>query len=151
MPFFGVVLGGLVSTSTQYFLGRASERVEVRRSARERAEARRNERVTHLVAFLVAVQEAERIAVERHHHGQTDEQWQARAKQSVDRMWVTQKTIHMLCAPEVNGAARDLAYAVQNVIRKGPEDPGEPRDEKVWASIRPSRRTFLDVVRDHLR
>jgi hypothetical protein len=100
-------------------------------------------------SFLVAVQEAERIAVERHHHGRTDEQWQAQSKQSVDRMWVAQ-TIHMLCAPEVNEAARDPAYAVQDVIRKGPEDPGEPQDEKVWACVRPSRKVFLDVVRDHL-
>ncbi|MET7288990.1 hypothetical protein [Streptomyces sp. NPDC005573] len=32
-----------------------------------------------------------------------------------------------------------------------PGDPGEPQDEKVWAAIGPSRRIFLDVVRDHLR
>ncbi|WP_432138879.1 hypothetical protein [Streptomyces sp. bgisy154] len=147
---FGVVLGGGVSTLAQYSLGRASERAEMRRSARERAEARRNERVTHLVGFLSAVQEAERVAVDRYHHGMADEQWQARAKQSIDRMWVAQKTIHMLCAPEVNEAARRLAYDVQNVIRNGPDDPGDPQDERVWAYIRPNRRAFLDVVRDHL-
>ncbi|MEU6270982.1 hypothetical protein ABZ871_00945 [Streptomyces populi] len=149
--FLGVVLGGLVSTVTQYSLGRASERAEVRRSTRERAETCRNERVSHLIDFLAAVQEAERVAVDRHHHGQSDEEWQARAKQSIDRMWVAQKTIHMLCASEVNDAARELAYDVQDVIRKGPDDPGEPRDEKVWAYIRPSRRAFLDVVRDQLK
>jgi hypothetical protein len=150
LPFIGVVLGGLVSTLAQYSLGRASERAEVRRSSRERAEARRNERVAHLVDFLAAVQEAERVAVDRYHHQLTDEQWQARAKQSIDRMWVAQKTIHMLCASEVNEAARRLAYDVQDVIREGPDDPEAPQDEKVWACIRPSRRAFLDVVRDHL-
>ncbi len=74
MPLLGVVLGGLVSTLAQYSLGRASERAEVRRSARERAEARRAERVTHLVDFLAAVQEAERVAVDRYHHNLADEQ-----------------------------------------------------------------------------
>ncbi|MFF7645441.1 hypothetical protein [Streptomyces canus] len=149
VPFVGVVLGGLVSTLTQYSLGRASERAEVRRSMRERVEVRRGERVTHLIDFLSAVQEAERVAVDRCHHGASDEQWQARAKQSIDRMWVAQKTIHMLCGAEVNEAARRLAYDVQNVIRKGP-GPGEPQDERVWAYIRPNRRAFLDLVREHL-
>jgi hypothetical protein len=149
VPFLGVVLGGLVSTLAQYSLGRASERAEVRRSLRERVEVRRGERVTRLIDFLAAVQEAERVAVDRYHHGESDEQWQARAKQSIDRMWVAQKTIHMLCGSEVNDAARLLAYDVQNVIRNGPA-PGEPRDEMVWAYIRPNRRAFLDLVRDHL-
>ncbi|MET7917524.1 hypothetical protein ABZU45_16565 [Streptomyces avermitilis] len=150
-PLLGVVLGVVVSSLAQYSLGRASERAEVRRSVRERAEARRNERVTHLIDFLSSVQEAERVAVDRYHHHLADEQWQARQMQAVDRMWVAQKTIHMLCASEVNAAARRLAYDVQDVIRKGPEDPGEPQDEKVWAYIRPSRKAFLDVVRDHLK
>ncbi|MET7735719.1 hypothetical protein ABZT02_30770 [Streptomyces sp. NPDC005402] len=149
VPFLGVVLGGLVSTLAQYSLGRASERAEVRRSMRERVEVRRGERVAHLIDFLSAVQEAERVAVDRYHHGASDEEWQARAKQSIDRMWVAQKTIHMLCGSEVNEAARRLAYDVQNVIRKGP-GPGEPQDERVWAYIRPHRRAFLDLVRDHL-
>ncbi|MGD1217070.1 hypothetical protein AB9Q10_01405 [Streptomyces krungchingensis] len=150
-PLIGVVLGGLVSWLAQYSLGRASERAEARRSVRECAEARRSERLTHLVEFLSTVQEAERVAVDHYQHHLGDEQWQTRARQTVDRMWVAQKTIHMLCAPEVNEAARRLAFAVQNVIREGPDDPGQPQDEKVWACISPSRRTFLDVVRDHLR
>ncbi|MFE9809267.1 hypothetical protein ACFYRN_35895 [Streptomyces sp. NPDC005227] len=137
----------------QHALGRATERAETRRSVRERAEARRSERLTQLIDFLRTVQEGERVAVDHYHHHVADEQWQARARQTIDRMWVAQKTIHMLCAPEVNEAARRLAFAVQNVIRDGPSgagDPGESKDEQVWASIRPSRRTFLDVVRDHV-
>ncbi|MFJ7073372.1 hypothetical protein [Streptomyces sp. NPDC098781] len=150
-PLIGVLLGGIVSWLAQYALGRASERAEVRRNVRECAEARRSERLTHLIDFLSAVQEAERVAVDHYQHHLADEQWQARARQTVDRMWVAQKTIHMLCASEINEAARRLAFAVQNVIREGPSDPGEPQDEKIWAHIRPSRREFLDVVRDQLR
>lgn len=152
-PLIGVLLGGLLSWVAQYALGRASERAETRRSLRERAEARRSERLTQLIDFLRTVQEGERVAVDRHHHHVADEQWQARARQTIDRMWVAQKTIHMLCAPEVNEAARRVAFAVQDVIRDGPGGagvPGERQDERVWAAIRPSRRTFLDVVRDHL-
>lgn len=139
-----------MSMLAQRSAGRALERGEARRSVRERAEARRNERLTHLIAFLSAVQEAERVAVDRYHHNLADEQWQARASQVLDRVWVTQKTIHVLCASEVSEAARSLAWAVQEVIRKGPEDPGEPQDEKVWAHIHPSRQAFLDLVRDQL-
>ncbi|MFF0187728.1 hypothetical protein [Streptomyces sp. NPDC005244] len=152
-PLLGVLLGGLVSWMAQHAVGRATERAETRRSLRERAEARRSERLTQLIDFLRTVQEGERVAVDHYHHQVADEQWQARARQTIDRMWVAQKTIHMLCAPEVNEAARRLAFAVQDVIRDGPGDPGdsgEAQDERVWAAIRPSRRRFLDVVRDHV-
>ncbi|SDT83308.1 hypothetical protein SAMN05216371_8128 [Streptomyces sp. TLI_053] len=88
--------------------------------------------------------------MDRYHHNLADEQWQARARQVLDRVWVMQKTIHILCASEVGEAARNLAWAVQEVIRKGPEDPEDPQDEKVWAHIRPSRQAFLDLVRDQL-
>ncbi|MER5810250.1 hypothetical protein ABT143_19005 [Streptomyces sp. NPDC002033] len=149
-PLIGVLLGGLMSILTQRSAGHALERGEARRSARELAETRRSERLTHLIEFLSAVQEAERVAVDRHHHNLADEQWQARARQVLDKVWVTQKTIHVLCAPEVSEAARSLAWAVQEVIRKGPEDPEDPQDEKVWAHIHPSRQAFLDLVREQL-
>lgn len=150
-PFIGVVLGTVASLVGQLLQGRASERAEQRRSDRERSEARRNEYRTHFVDFLCAVQEAERVAVDRYQHNLTDEQWQMRAKKAIDRVWVTQKTIHMVCAPEVNEAAREVAFAVQDVIRKGPGEPGEPQDEKVWQCISPSRRAYLDVAADYLR
>lgn len=149
-PLVGVLLGGFMSMLAQRSAGRALERGEARRSARELAEARRSERLTHLIEFLSAVQEAERVAVDRYHHNLADEQWQGRARQILDRVWVTQKTIHVLCASEVSEAARSLAFVVQELIRKGPEDPGEPQDEKVWAYIHPSRQAFLDLVRDQL-
>ncbi|MEU9179326.1 hypothetical protein AB0C90_21170 [Streptomyces sp. NPDC048550] len=149
-PLVGVLLGGFMSMLAQRSAGRALERGEARRSVRELAEARRNERLTHLIEFLSAVQEAERVAVDRYHHNLADEQWQARSRQVLDRVWVTQKTIHMLCASEVSEAARSLAFAVQEVIREGPEDPGEPQDEKVWVHIHPSRKAFLDLVRGQL-
>ncbi|MFJ8944071.1 hypothetical protein ACIRG4_12580 [Streptomyces sp. NPDC102395] len=149
-PLIGVVLAGLVSWLAQHSSGRAAERAEERRSARDCAEARRGERLARLVDFLSAAQEVERVAVDHYQHHVSDERWQERARQTVDRTWVSQKTIHMLCPTEVNEAARRLAYAVQNVLREGPDDPGEPQDEKIWAAVRPSRREFLDGVREHL-
>ncbi|WP_162890202.1 hypothetical protein [Streptomyces olivoreticuli] len=149
-PFIGVVLGTVASLVGQLLQGRASERAEARRNERERAEARRDERLTHLVAFLCAVQEAERVAVDRYHHNETDAEWQMRARRALDRVWVTQKTIHLVCASKVNDAARLAAFAVQDVIREGPGAPGEPQDERVWQSIGPSRRAYLDVAAAYL-
>ncbi|KUN87704.1 hypothetical protein AQJ66_08665 [Streptomyces bungoensis] len=138
--FAGAVVGAL-----------ASSWAVVRRTAHERSEERRKEQVTHLTAFLAAVQEAERVAVDRWHHRMSDERWQARARRAVDRVWVTQKTLHLLCSTEINDAARKLAFAVHEVVRDGPGDPDDPQDEKVWAYIRPSRNEFLDAGKRHLR
>ncbi|MFJ7151125.1 hypothetical protein ACIQVT_23455 [Streptomyces sp. NPDC100445] len=150
-PLLGVALGGLLSGVTQHSVRHSSERAEIRRDVRECAESRRSERLSCLDDFLAIVQEAERVAVDRYHHHESDEPWQPRARQTEDRMWLAQKKIHMLCPQEVNEAARRLAFATQKVIRNGPDEPGEPQDEKVWATIGPARRDFLDVVRDHLR
>ncbi|MFD9438356.1 hypothetical protein ACFWBR_26280 [Streptomyces sp. NPDC060006] len=139
-PLIGVVLGGLMSLVAQHSIGRASNRT-----------ARREERLAHLIEFLSAVQEAERVAVDRYHHNLTDEQWHARERQAIDRVWVKQKAIHMLCASDVNSAARGVAFAVQKLLRDGPDDPGAPQDEKVWAHISPSRLAFLDAARRYLR
>lgn len=72
-PLIGVMLGGLISLLAQHSIRRASERAEARRSVRELAEARRSERTAHLIAFLCAVQEAERVAVDRYHYKTADE------------------------------------------------------------------------------
>ncbi|KAB1144710.1 hypothetical protein F7R91_20950 [Streptomyces luteolifulvus] len=139
-PLIGVVLGGLMSWLAQHSVGRASKRA-----------ARRDERLTRLIDFLSAVQEAERAVVDRYHNNLADEQWQARARQTIDRVWVTQKTIHMVCEPEVNDAAREVAFTVQKLMREGPVDTQAPQDEKVWAAVSPSRRAFLDVAHRYLR
>lgn len=91
------------------------------RSATDRAEARRS---------------ANERAKERHHKA-ADGEWEAWAKR--------------VCAPEINKAARFVAFAVRDVVRAGPADRREPQDEKIWEAISPSRRDFLDVVRDHLQ
>ncbi|WP_159393183.1 hypothetical protein [Streptomyces rimosus] len=139
-PLIGVGLGGLLQLSGQHFVGRASNRA-----------ARRAERLAHLIDFLSAIQEAERVAVDHYHHNAADEQWQARARQIIDKVWVKQKTIHLLCAPDVNEAARSVAFALQRLLREGPDDPGEPKDEKIWAHISPSRREYLDAAHRYLK
>jgi hypothetical protein len=146
----GLVLGGVTSFLAQEWLRRSSERAEARRRAAELAETRRAERLTHLISFLKVAQEAERVAVDRYHHGLEDEGWHARARQTEDQLWVIQKTIHMLCTASVNEATRRLAFALQHVVRNGPTNPGKPQDEKVWEYIRPSRRAFLDAAAEDL-
>lgn len=147
----GTALGGFISFYTQRSVRSAADKAELARIANEHAKERRSEQLAHCVDFLVAIQEAERAAVDRYHHKTADGQWQARAKQAIDRMWIVQKTIHMVCPPEINVAARLVAFAVRDVVRNGPADHGDPQDEKVWEAISPSRRNFLDVVRDHLQ
>ncbi|GGO92084.1 hypothetical protein GCM10012280_41460 [Wenjunlia tyrosinilytica] len=146
----GVVVGGLLSFAAQETSRRSSERTEEQRRDSEIAEKRRDNRVSHLVEFLVAAQAAERVAADRGPQPPLDEGWQVLANQSIDRLWVLQKTIHMLCAPHVNEAARGLCFALQEVIKNGPDDSGEPFAEQVAAHIRPSRRAFLDAAHEYL-
>src|SRR3954465_5841398 len=61
-------IGGGISLTTQ----RASESAAAKRHAETLREARRPERLTHLVAFLKIAQEAERVAKYIHHDGRTD-------------------------------------------------------------------------------
>ncbi|MFC7245065.1 hypothetical protein ACFQO7_21530 [Catellatospora aurea] len=146
----GVVAGGSALLGQRLTL-RNTERAEVRRSALALAETRRQERLTHVMAFLEAVQAAERIAVDHHHYGVDDEQWQARANAMIDRLWVLQKTLHLLCDEELNAAARLLAFAVRDLVRDGPKDRTAPVETRIWEEIGPSRRAFLDVAHLHLR
>ncbi|WIM92789.1 hypothetical protein ACTOB_004744 [Actinoplanes oblitus] len=146
----GVVVGGVTSFVGQTVQRTAAERAEERRRSCDLMETRRAERITHLIGFIAVAQEAERVAVDRYHHGHDDERWQARAREIEDRIWAAQKTIHLLCRPAVNAAARELAFALQDVIRNGPSDPEHPQDEKVWEHIRKPRRAFLDAAADDL-
>ena len=58
----GVVIGGMLSLFTQRVVDRSADR----RQAASVMEARRGERLTHLIAFIETSQEAERLAVSRH-------------------------------------------------------------------------------------
>ncbi|WP_432094109.1 hypothetical protein [Streptomyces sp. bgisy100] len=147
----GVVLGGALSFAAQQSARRSAERAEARRRSDEAAETRRADRISHLVAFIVAVQEAERVAVDRCLDRSADEQSRRqRAEATIDRLWVLQKTIHMLCAPQVNNAARVLVFALQQVLREGPSGSPESVVEQVAAHVRPSRNAFLDTARECL-
>jgi hypothetical protein len=149
------VLVGLLAAGSALMAQRLSQtgtdQAEVRRSALALAESRRQERLTHVVAFLEAVQAAERIAVDRHHHGVDDRQWHERSEVMIDRLWVLQKTLHLLCDKELNDAARLVAHDMRDLIRIGPKDRTPPIEARIWDEIGPSRKLFLDIAHARLR
>jgi hypothetical protein len=97
----GVALGGAISFAAQLI----SQRTESRRHAAAVFEARLAERLTHLVAFLTAAQDAERIALERPASVGAEDEWRRRAADALDRLWTTEKTVHLLCEPKVTATA----------------------------------------------
>ena len=94
--------------------------------------------------FLEAAQAAERVAEERAAMGQPDNDWTQRAGIARDRLWTTEKTIHLLCSPNVTEAAHSFARTVHELVRV--DEPDDP----LWDLVRPSRRVFLDEARADL-
>jgi len=102
----GVVLGGGLSYVIQHATQRSAERAEARRLETARAEARRSERMAIMDRLLVNIQDAERVAAERHYGGVVGAEWQARADAVMDRVWVAEKMVHILCTPTMVEAAQ---------------------------------------------
>jgi hypothetical protein len=73
-----------------------------------------------------------------------DVEWRKRADIIQDRLWVTQKTLHMLCSPALTNAARNFAYSIHDLLWKG------PGTESVPDYLRPARNAFLDSAREDL-
>jgi hypothetical protein len=140
IPLLGVVLGGALAFGAQW----VGHRMELRMQRSVRHEARRAERLTHLLAFLAVAQEAERAATERHLKGVDSDKWQQKAEALQDRLWAAQKTLHMLCAPDVAQPAHTLAHAVHHLLWQGAGDQSIPD------YLRPSRNAFLDAARADL-
>lgn len=154
LPVLTTLLGagaaGGLSLLNQRQSQRGADRADLLRTSVALAEARRAERITHVLAFLEAVQTSERVAVDHHHHGIDDEDWHERADMMIDRLWMLQKTLHLVCSTEVNDAAREVAFTMRRIIRKGPADRRPPLEQRVWEELSPSRMVFLDLARDEL-
>jgi hypothetical protein len=135
----GVLIGGGLTFAAQWI----NQRAEARRHTSTILEARRAERLHHLVTFIKYAQEAE-FAAYRRHHGLQNEGWDTRANAMLDDLWTTARTIQVLCPDDVGSAARELAGAVHRVVRQ------EPGDVDVSTCLRPAQRTFLEVAKRHL-
>lgn len=73
-----------------------------------------------------------------------DVEWRKRADIIQDRLWVAQKTLHMLCSPALTDAARDFAYSIHDLLWQGPGKKSVPD------FLRRTRNAFLDSAREDL-
>ena len=136
----GVLLGGGLSFVIQRFTQRAAERSEAVREEARRAETRRTERMAALDKFLVHAQDAERVAMDRH---LDDPQWRSKADATMDRVWVSEKMIRILCSPAMHDAAHAFANELYHAI-------WEHRDSEVGDFLAPSREQLLQAARNEL-
>jgi hypothetical protein len=130
--------------TAQRLAQRHAERIEVRRQAVAQAEARRAERIALFDRLLVAAQAAERMAIDRHHGNQNDKEWEVRASAAMDRVWVEQKMLDVVSAPEIRAAVFKFAQKLDHVVWHG------PGDAKVWEFLNESRGHVLNAVRADL-
>ena len=136
----GVMLGGGLSFVIQRFTQRAAERSEAVREEVRRAETRRTERMAALDKFLVHAQDAERVAMDRH---LDDAQWRSKADATMDRVWVSEKMIRILCSPAMHDAAHAFANELYHAIWKHHES-------EVGDVLAPSREKLLQAARNEL-
>ena len=184
-PVIGVISAAIGSSLT-FIAQRKGQRVQLHQQRAVQYEARRAERLAHLVQFFEVAQEGERVAVERlraitlakmrgsggcdpavagrnggtgariqdpeimqeldwlHFDPAHDAEWRERADNIQDRLWVAQKTLHMLCSPALTSAARIFAYSIHNLLWHGPGTKSVPD------YLRPTRNAFLDAAREDL-
>lgn len=137
----GVALGGGISLVTQRFSQRHADKVEGRRRAVARAEARRSERISLFDRFMTATQTAERVATDRHHGHLGGGEYYSRGTAAMDRVWVEQKILDVVAPPEVRRAVFEFALALDHVIWQG------PGDVKVWKFLEKTRDEVLIAAR----
>src|SRR4051812_992249 len=131
----GALIGGGISLTTQ----RASESAAAKRHAETLREARRPERLTHLVAFLQIAQEVERVAKYIHHDGRTD--LRERADAILDELWIKLRPVQMLCSKEVATTAHALAVRTHVALREG------SGQQPISEFLRPSRHNLINAAR----
>jgi hypothetical protein len=139
-PLVGVVIGGGLSLASQRF----TEQAASRRQVATILEGRRRERLTHLITFIQAAQEVERVAIGLHHHQASDDAFMERTEAALDQLWVTLRAVQMLCTTKVSQAARTLAGECHRAVREG------PGDQTVTAFLRPSRGNLIAVAHEDL-
>ena len=133
----GVIIGGMLSLISQ----RIVERSAARRHAATILEARREERLVKLIAFIETAQEAERTAINLHRHNASGDAWIQRTDAVLDQLWVRLRAVQLLCPSEVSAAARTLAGQAHTVVRHG------PGDQSVTEFLRPSRMNLITLGR----
>jgi hypothetical protein len=112
----GVMLGGGLSFAVQRATQRSVERTEGIRLEASRIEARRTERMAALDRFLVNAQDVERVAIDHHQHGVDGPEWRSRANIAMDRVWVSEKMVRILCSSAMHEAAHVFTNALHRTL-----------------------------------
>jgi hypothetical protein len=137
----GVVLGGGLSFAIQ----RASHRWSLQTQSRFQelgiSERRREGRVAYVERFVAAAQEAEKVAHNRWVDKANDDEIKVRADVALERVWIAEKMLRVLCPPSVYDPANAFAFRLHNVVEKG---PGEVSVRKY---LQPTREVFLNSCR----
>lgn len=112
----GVLLGGTMSYAVQRSTQHLAERAEARRQNIALAEARYAERVAVIDRFLGYAQDAERVAYDRHQFGADGDEWRRRADAGMDRLYLAEKMVRILCSDELHEAAHTFTNAISEAI-----------------------------------
>ncbi|MBW8802969.1 MAG: hypothetical protein JF587_03790 [Catenulisporales bacterium] len=151
----GVAVGGGLSYLTQFTTARQTAKNEERRAAAQRAEARRTEQVELLRGFIAIAQQAVRHAERRELAAErsaddweaaTTPDWLTEARGLIDRLFVTERMIHVLFPREFSRCAWDYATVVNKVMWR---EPGEIAAEgSMWSVLQQPQRAFLTAARE---
>jgi hypothetical protein len=136
----GVVLGGSVSFIAQGLAQRSEERMDTRRRHETLMEARRAERVAIIDRYLVCAQEAERVTFDHHNGGATDDNWLRSAHIAMDRLWVAEKMVRVLCSSILHDATHVFTNALNDAVWR------EPGDFDAYTFLAPSREDLLEAA-----
>jgi hypothetical protein len=69
-----------------------------------------------LEKFLGYAQDAERPAADHHQHGADGAEWRNRADAIMDRVWVSEKMVRILCSSAMHDAAHVFANELYHAI-----------------------------------
>jgi HAMP domain-containing protein len=140
----GVLLGGAISFGIQRLTLRSAERAETLRQNFALAEARYTERVAVIDRFLGCAQDAERVAFDRHQGGVDGVDWRRRADTEMDRLYVAEKMVSILCSDELHDAAHIFIKLISEAIRY------ELGNFDVSSHLMTARADFLSAARQEL-
>jgi hypothetical protein len=140
----GVVLGSGLSFAVQRSTQRSAERAIVLRLEASRIEARRTERMTTLDRLLSNAQDVERAAIDHHQHGLDGPEWRSRADGAMDRAWVSEKVVRILCSSAMHEAAHRYTNALNGVLR------AEQHDDAVGDALASEREALLQAAQIEL-
>jgi nitroreductase len=121
---------------------RAAEKASARRHAETLREARRPERLSHLVAFMQAAQRAERVA--KYIHQYKRDGAHDHADETLDELWIKLRPVQLLCSENVAMAAHALTVRTHHAVAKG------AGGQAIGDFLQPGRDELINAARGDL-